>query len=86
MALQALKIVEEEIARCRGTLEEGTQAPTFSAAGVNDRLDSLEARIKDRIEKELIEIPTCRFCGEPESHCNGSGMDDGIQAHDFTPN
>jgi hypothetical protein len=88
MALRALKIIEEEIKRCRGTLEDGTPAPSFSAAGVNDRLDSLEARIRDRIEKELIEIPTCRFCGEPESDCDADRdtYGDGIQAHDFTPN
>jgi len=67
MALQALKIVEDEIARCRRTLEDGTPAPAFSAAGVNDRLDSLEARIRDRIEKECIEQP------EP------SGLDEAIK-------
>ena len=61
MALQALKIVQEEIARTRANWDGRVIPP--------DALDGLEARIQDRIEKECIEIPVdavqserCTFC------------------------
>ena len=27
----------------------------------------------------------CKFCGKTKEDCTGSGYDDGIEAHDYTP-
>jgi len=78
MALRALKIVDDSFADLKKSLDG--KAPT------QVDIDQLHLLIADRITSECIEIPDCRFCGKPEVDCNGSGMDDGIQAHDFTPN
>ena len=80
MSTDVIKIVEEEFkrARTRIVLRRDPRAD----------LDFLEARLKERIRQELIEIPEsepCCFCGKTETECTGSGFDDGIEAHDFTP-
>ena len=78
MGLNALKIVEEEFQKLLDS--------TGDDEWTRDRIFTLEARIKDRIEKECIEIPEeefCCFCGETEPNCAGGGFDDGIPAHDF---
>lgn len=60
MSAHAIRIVEEEIARVRQGL--GDLSGTYSGHGVNDRLDSLGVRIKERIEQECIEIEPCNHC------------------------
>lgn len=47
MSLEALKIVEEEIARRKKSVWDDA---------TDDLLDMLEARIRDRIMKECVEI------------------------------
>jgi hypothetical protein len=49
MSVAAINIVREEIARRKNN------QPNIHCA--HDMLDTLEARIVDRIEKELVEIP-----------------------------
>jgi hypothetical protein len=49
MSVAAIKIVQEEIARRKSNMDNIHCA--------HDMLDTLEARIVDRIEKELVEIP-----------------------------
>lgn len=58
MGLKALKIVREEFERNRKVWRE--------ALGI--RLEDLEARIVDRIEKECIEIPEIPCCGAYSEH------------------
>ena len=82
MSLQALRIVREEF-ETRRELERGEHDPE-SDGTVIPHLNALETAIIGRIEKEVIDIPTCRFCAEVESECYGGGFEDGIPAHDFT--
>jgi len=64
MALRALTIVEEEIAHSRKHAGGCAGSNQMSIWSVGSLLDSLEARIRDRITKECIEIPTCQRCHE----------------------
>ena len=49
MSVAAIKIVQEEVARRKGNMD--------NIHCSHDMLDTLEARIVDRISKELVEIP-----------------------------
>lgn len=78
MSLQAIDIIKEEITRAK----ENTPYVRHTL------LEALQFAIVARVVKECVEqdIPAaeyCRFCGQTEEGCTGSGMDDGIPAHDF---
>jgi len=94
MPLQVIRIVEEEFEERIASIPDQHCA----RAQLRTLLDSIIARVKaeweprgstivpiDRAGKIIIADGPCKFCGKHQENCNGSGMDDGIQAHDFTP-
>ena len=64
MSVAAINIVREEIARRKSNIDDIHCA--------HDMLDTLEARIVDRISKELVEIP------EEDIVCTGDAARGGV--------
>jgi len=71
MSLQALKIVEEEVASAQ------ERNDPLNEQAVSHILDTVEARIKKRIQEECVEIlkesvtaSQSRFCDDPECPCH----------------
>lgn len=70
------RIVEEELALAA---EHGPRL------NVPRLLVGARRTIIERLEQECFEFSTCRHCGKSQKQCTGSGLEDEIQAHRFTP-